>query len=76
MYIVPCNFKVLRLYLILISGTEAKECFYLKMKNANASILVMNSLPMRLRGCHKVITEPYLCGFPYHKEEELVKYYI
>ncbi|KRY89165.1 hypothetical protein T4D_2711 [Trichinella pseudospiralis] len=39
MYIVPCNFKVLRLYLILISGTEAKECFYLKMKNANATIL-------------------------------------
>ncbi|KRY98349.1 hypothetical protein T4B_5993 [Trichinella pseudospiralis] len=29
----------------------------------------MNSLPMRLRGCHKVITEPHLCGFPYHKEE-------
>ncbi|KRY61641.1 hypothetical protein T4A_14263 [Trichinella pseudospiralis] len=29
----------------------------------------MNSLPMLLRGCHKVITEPYLCGFPYHKEE-------
>ncbi|KRY99313.1 hypothetical protein T4B_10706 [Trichinella pseudospiralis] len=43
MYIVPCNFKVLCLYLVIqfiaVSAMMHAHMFFLKMKNGNANIL-------------------------------------